>query len=352
MSVSSNAVRLDDVVAITERAQQAAGKNIAGIRVVTDRLRVLALNAQMEASRAGERGRGFGVVAQEVKNISAEVDTFAKALSKDLGGEISQLDEMTRRMAREANSTRLIDLALNAIELIDRNLYERTCDVRWWATDSAVTAAAAAPTDYDALEYACKRIAVILRAYTVYLDIWLCDAEGHVIANGKPEYGRVRGQSVADRAWFKQAMALRDGDSYVAADVGSEPALASAQVATYAASVRLDGETKGCTLGVMAVHFDWQPQAQAIVRGVRLSPEEWKRSRVLLVDGSGLLLASSDGRGALSERLPIKFNGRDFGVDIGRDGELLAFHRTPGYETYAGLGWYGVIVQKPQAKSR
>ena len=28
------------------------------------------------------------------------------------------------------------NLALNAIELIDRNLYERTCDVRWWATDS------------------------------------------------------------------------------------------------------------------------------------------------------------------------------------------------------------------------
>ena len=32
----------------------------------------------------------------------------------------------------------MVDLALNAIEFIDRNLYERTCDVRWWATDSAV----------------------------------------------------------------------------------------------------------------------------------------------------------------------------------------------------------------------
>ena len=38
---------------------------------------------------------------------------------------------------------RMVDLALNAVELIDRNLYERTCDVRWWATDSAVVACVA-----------------------------------------------------------------------------------------------------------------------------------------------------------------------------------------------------------------
>jgi hypothetical protein len=37
------------------------------------------------------------------------------------------------------------DLSLNAIELIDRNLYERTCEVRWWVTDSAVVECAANP---------------------------------------------------------------------------------------------------------------------------------------------------------------------------------------------------------------
>jgi len=25
----------------------------------------------------------------------------------------------------------------------------------------------------------------------------------------------------------------------------------------------------------------------------------------------------------------------------------VAFHLTPGYETYRGLGWYGVIAQRP-----
>ncbi len=40
---------------------------------------------------------------------------------------------MTRAMSHRANGERLVDLALNAIEIIDRNLYERSCDVRWWA---------------------------------------------------------------------------------------------------------------------------------------------------------------------------------------------------------------------------
>ncbi|MDH8639244.1 chemotaxis protein, partial [Klebsiella pneumoniae] len=73
----------------------------------------------------------------------------------------------------------------NAIEIIDRNLYERTCDVRWWATDSAVVDCAANVTPQSAA-YASKRLGVILNAYTVYLDLWLCDLHGKVLANGRP----------------------------------------------------------------------------------------------------------------------------------------------------------------------
>ena len=91
---------------------------------------------------------------------------------------------------------RMVDLSLNAIELIDRNLYERTCDVRWWATDSAVIDCATAPTAASA-KYASERLGVSLGAYTVYLDLWLCDLDGKVIANGRAESlsrGRSGGQ--------------------------------------------------------------------------------------------------------------------------------------------------------------
>ena len=349
MTAQSKPVLITDIISSTKRVRQSAAKNIDGIQAVTTQLRVLALNALMEASRAGDQGRGFAVVAEAVKNISGEVETFAKALNSDLGGEISSLDGLARRMALEANGRRLVDLSLNAIELLDRNLYERTCDVRWWATDSAVVSAAKTQTR-DLADYASSRLGVILKAYTVYLDIWICDLNGTVIASGRPDRWRVAGTSVANRAWFARARDLRDGDSYAVGEVAREPLLSGAQVATYAASVRENGNSNGAPLGVMAIHFDWEPQARSIVKGVRLSDDERARSRAMIVDANGCVLAASDGAGALTERLAVNFSGRKHGYELSASGQqIVAFHHTPGYETYDGLGWYGVISQQLEA---
>ena len=334
---------LSDVIESTTKLRTSASQNIDGIRAVTTQLRVLAMNALIEASRAGTAGLGFGVVADEVKAVSASVEKFAETLSKELGGEIASLERQTRAMATEASGQRLVDLSLNAIEIMDRNLYERTCDVRWWATDAAVVDAASDAASERAA-YASKRLAIILKAYTVYLDIWLCDRNGRVIANGRPDAYPIAGAMVQDRSWFREGLSLADGDSYVAADVGLEPLLNSSQVATYVASVREGGESRGRPLGLLAVHFDWEPQARTIVKGVRLTDEERGRTRVMLTDKRGLILAASDGRGVLSERVGISFGNAPSGYEIAGS-KVYAFHKTPGYETYAGREWYGVIEQ-------
>ena len=83
-------------------------------------------------------------------------------------------------------------------------------------------------------------------------------------------------------------------------------------------------------------------QARAIVQGVRVGAAD--RARVLLVDSSFRVIASSDGQGILTERVPLNLEGRRCGFYQDRAGTLVAFHATPGYETYKGLGWYGVIT--------
>jgi hypothetical protein len=258
---------------------------------------------------------------------------------------VDNLTEAVARLTGEARAARCVDLALNAVELIDRNLYERTCDVRWWATDAALVACGRDPSPENAA-YAGERLGVILSAYTVYLDLWLCDLQGRVIAHGRPDtYPDILGAQVDTETWFRDARALPSGDDYTAVDVRTEARLRGAQVATYCASVREGGRPDGAPLGILAIHFDWQPQARAIVQGIRLGAGERERTRVMLLDARNRVIACSRNEGVLSETYRLRTDGRSQGHY--RDGDrLVAFHDTPGYETYGGLGWRGVIEQR------
>jgi hypothetical protein len=335
---------IDSISSRSETARDLTIKKVGQIRAINQRMRILALNALIEAARAGDVGRGFAVVSQEVRGISNEVEALSQSLEEEVAAEIEALSEMAGEMARTAQGQRMVDLALNAIEIVDRNLYERTCDVRWWATDSAFVACAGDPTDGNRA-HAARRLGVIIGAYTVYLDLWLCDMSGKVLASACGNRHRVEGQSVADRGWFKAAARLPTGDDFHAEDVACEPLLGGAMVATYATAVRADGEARGKPIGVLGIHFDWEPQARTIVEGVRLSEEEKRAMRVLIVDSSSRVIAASDGRGILKDHCRLPDLG-ERGWQADTNGRIVAYHRTPGYETYRGLGWSGVIAPK------
>lgn len=342
---AEHAVSISELIALTNQLRTSAADKISGIQKVTGSLRMLALNAMIESARAGNHGRGFSVVAAEVREIAGNVGLISEQLQTELTAQIDALSVQTQLMADAAMGTRMVDLALNAIEIIDRNLYERTCDVRWWATDSAVVDCAADITP-ESVAYASKRLGVILNAYTVYLDLWLCDLAGKVIANGRPDRYSVAGLDVSQEPWFVHASRLASGDDYAVGDISVASGLKGAQVATYAASVRTGGESHGAPLGVLAIHFDWTPQAETIVRGVRIEPEERNRTEVMLVDAHRRIIASSEGASTLDQRFPIETKGQTHGFYSRPDGATVAFHATPGYETYRGLGWHGVIVRR------
>src|SRR6201995_4107432 len=325
---------------LTAEVNQIAVDKTKSIQQITNQMKMLALNALIESSRAGAQGAGFAVVAQEVRGVGQQVESIARELETQLTKRTGDLVSSIERMSQRSRGERMMDLSLNAIELIDRNLYERTCDVRWWATDSAVVDCAASPVP-AAVTHASQRLGVILSAYTVYLDLWLCDLDGKVIANGRADRFKAVGQSVAETKWFREARGLRSGDDYVAGDIECQPLLGNAQVATYCASVRENGKANGRPLGVLAIHFDWEAQARAIVQGVRVGAAD--QARVLLVDSNFRIIAASDGQGILSEKLPLKLEGKRSGFYQDSSKRMGAFHATPGYEAYPGLGSVGVV---------
>ncbi|WP_205699234.1 methyl-accepting chemotaxis protein [Conexibacter sp. SYSU D00693] len=334
------------VVQLATEVSGLATEKLQAIEDVADRTQMLAINARIQAAHAGDRGAAFAVVAEEVGDVARHVRELSSGLTEELTPRVEEIDALGRHLVEQVPGQRAADLALNAVELIDRNLYERSCDVRWWATDSAMVDACADPQDAVRAQHASRRLGVILAAYTVYVDLWVADRDGTVIAHGRPDrHPGVAGSSVADASWFQRAMATPDGDAYVVDDITRLPALADAPVATYATAVRAGGESRGEPIGALGIFFDWGPQAQGIVEGLRLSDEERERTRAMLVDADGLVLAASDGQGILEERFRIATDGRESGFYGERD-RIVGFAHTPGYETYAGLGWYGVLVQR------
>jgi hypothetical protein len=334
---------------ITNTVAAETDQKIDRIHGITRRSRMLALNASIEAQRVGQLGRGFAVVADEVKAISAEISQITDSLRGELKGKLATLSDFGRSLAAEVEHVRgerLADMAHNAIEIADRNLYERSCDVRWWATDPAVVECAAAPGDDAKSRHASKRLAVILASYTVYLDLWIADANGRVIASGRPgRYPGVIGADVSDEDWFKEAMATRDGSEFAVADISRNRHLDNAVVATYATAIREGGEADGTPIGALGIFFDWQVQGRTIVEGVRLSADEKLKSRCLIIDRNHRIIADSAGTGELSEHFPLDTRGGERGYYTDNFGSTVGYALTPGYETYEGLGWYGVIVQ-------
>lgn len=315
---------------------------------IASQTNLLALNATIEAARAGEYGKGFAVVASEVKNLANQATNNSKELrTKVLSQIVSQTEELSH-FFRERDCQRLTEMAQTLVQLIVRNLYERTADVRWWATDEAFYRCMEEITEENC-SHAIKRLSIINRFYSVYMNLLLVDTHGKVVAVSEPEkYRSALGANVAGQRWFSSALATRSGDEYIADDIYTDALHNNLPVSVYSTAVRRGGEINGEVLGVIGVFFNWSEQSRCIVQDEpNLSKEEWERSRVLLLDARHRIIASSDGRDLLAP-FALECQNRTKGYYIDGSGNVVAFAKTLGYQEYDGLGWWGVIIQKPE----
>ena len=254
------------------------------------------------------------------------------------------------------NLKALENLSKQAIELIDRNLFERAADVRWWSTDHVFWNALKAPSPKN-FELASKRLGIINASYTMYRDLVIADANGRIVASSKLENrDRLEGMSVSDQAWFRQGIQISKSTQFGVQDVCKTELELHDTSLVYAGGILQDGQRNGKATGVLGILFDWENQVHPILEGClpRIKGEVVHGGAAFYVNKDRLVIATTDAVNfpvgkvvnIPAENTNMKDGQAASGIFTANGNKyIIGSSRSHGYREYKGLVWTAHVVR-------
>lgn len=237
----------------------------------------------------------------QIANASNNENPFTKALLNEIsktGEETKLVFDDTVAQLNTAMLTRYLEdqkfQSSLAIDIMDRNLFERANDSRWWAltTTFRQTLSQNHISDHDR-----EKMNAILHTindlYTVYTSMFVYDRDGYIAAVSNPGDSHHLGKRVGYN-WASQTLRLESTQEYVVSPF--EPSTFYENRSTYIYNACIQ-DFDGNAVGGIGIVFDAQPQFEAMLHDVLPKNEEHEIKDgmfALFIDRYGHVIASTN----------------------------------------------------------